>query len=86
MKVLSIEAHLSVYLALKYGRMSMEVYMNTRRKSSRISFRRESFHGTFTSVGLILDFGVAAVTALQAVELALVDDAAAVQQVAHQQP
>jgi len=66
--------------ALKYGRTSIAVYRNTRKKSSRISFRRESFHGTFTSVGPIPDFGGAAVTPLQAVELALVDDAAAVQQ------
>src|ERR1019366_9715379 len=34
----------------------------------------------------MLRFGGAAVTALQAVELARVDDAAAVQQVTHQQP
>jgi hypothetical protein len=38
------------------------------------------------SVCIVFDFGGAAVTALQAVELALVDDAAAVQQVPHQEP
>ena len=40
----------------------------------------------FTSVGLVFGFGGAAVTALQAVELALVDDAPPMQQVPCQQP
>ena len=52
MKVLSMEAHLSVYLALKYGRMSTAAYRNTRKKSSRISFRRVSFMRGFKSICL----------------------------------
>src|SRR5689334_16343259 len=50
MKVLSIEPHLSVYLALKYGLISTAVNRNTRKKSSRISRRRDSLNGVLNGL------------------------------------
>ena len=47
-----MEAHLSVYFALKYGRISIAVKRNTRKKSSRICFARESFKNGFNPVCL----------------------------------
>src|ERR1017187_10787519 len=85
MKVLSMDPHLSSYLALKYGFTSIAAYRNTSRKSSRIRLRRERFSGNFKSVGLF-DFARVAVAPFQALETPLADDARPVQQVSRQQP
>src|SRR4051812_28323287 len=55
MNVLSMEAHLSRYLALNSGRISTTANRKTRKKSSRIWFRRESFKGGFNSVACRFD-------------------------------
>src|ERR1017187_4648773 len=86
MKLLSKDAHLSSYLALKYGFTSIAAYRKTSRKSSRISFRWESLSGNFKSVGLVFDFARVAVAPLQALETPLADDAGPVQQVPREQP
>src|ERR1017187_5056712 len=50
--VLSMEAHLSVYLALKEGRINTAVKRNTRKKSRKICFGRESLGRPVKSVYL----------------------------------
>src|SRR4051812_17699780 len=86
MNVLSMEAHLSRYLALNSGLMSRAANRKMRKKSSRISFQRKSFGDVFKSVACRFDRGVITVAAFQAIELAATQSPAAMQTVTQQNP
>src|ERR1051326_3748793 len=86
MKVLSMEAHLSRYLALNRGRIRMAAKRKTKKKSSRVTARRERLGDRFNSVACRIDLCGTLVTALQAIELALAQQAGAMQAVAQKQP